>query len=343
MSNLTPTTAKGQTLFEAGAPTRIHSDLGDNKVASTYSHNVLEWSGTEADEWASQMLFMSLLAQSGGHSSPIRNATGGTLVKGTLVRLSGYASSKITVVKADADDAHGAQLVLASDLANNTNGFAYGFIPVTGTVSQPLDTSGASAVGDPVYLSGTAGEFTFTAPTGVSQLVQMVGIVLVKDATVGSIAFFPAGRMVDLTSVSGDLMAYKSADETKNNDTTFADDSELTVALPQAGVYAVEVYVKIVTSNTPGIKWGLNGPAKNDVLLLIDQRYNFCGDLTDYTSGASATWNPAGSPDTGYATIQGTVDVSAAGDLAFSWAQAVSDAADCTIKKGSWMRVKRIS
>lgn len=120
----------------------------------------------------------------------VRNETGGTLTKGSLVRLSGYsaAQSKLLVVAADANAAGGqAGYVLTADIANNANGTVYGAALVTN-----INTDAAAAVGDPLYLSETAGGFTPTAPTASSSFVQKVGIVVTKHATTGSALFFPA-------------------------------------------------------------------------------------------------------------------------------------------------------
>lgn len=139
-----------------------------------------------------ELLKLISLAVGGGFALPIRNATGGTLDAGTLVYVSGYDATegKFLVTKADADDQDKtAQLVLTADLTTATNGLAYPFATVTG-----LDTSGASAVGDPVYLSGTAGLWTLSAPASPANK-QRIGVVMVKDAATGEIHFFPGAGL----------------------------------------------------------------------------------------------------------------------------------------------------
>lgn len=119
----------------------------------------------------------------------VRNETGGTLVKGTLVRISGYSAGQNLplIVTADANTAAGqATYVLTADITNNSNGTAYGVAIVTN-----INTDAAAAVGDPLYLSETAGAFTPTAPTSVDAFAQKVGIVVTKNATTGSALFFP--------------------------------------------------------------------------------------------------------------------------------------------------------
>ena len=121
----------------------------------------------------------------------IYNNSGATLTRGTLVNLNTFTGTNGTViVKADADTNIMATHVLTADLANNTAGSAFPVATVVGTAGQPIDTSGRT-IGDAVFLSATAGGFTFSAPTGADQLSQKVGIVKVVSATVGEIVFFP--------------------------------------------------------------------------------------------------------------------------------------------------------
>lgn len=116
----------------------------------------------------------------------VRNESGSTITKGSLVRVSGLSSGAIPLITlADADGGTGfqAQYVLTADIANNANGNVYRVALVTG-----LNTNALNA-GDIVYLSGTAGAYTASAPVGDIQCVQRVGMVIVKNATTGSILF----------------------------------------------------------------------------------------------------------------------------------------------------------
>lgn len=117
----------------------------------------------------------------------VYNNLGSTLTPGTLVRLSGYTSTNgITVAKADADALAYATHVVVDAITNNTAGVVYPVAVVTG-----LATNGTS-IGDAVYLDATtAGGFTFSAPSGADQFVQVVGYVKVVHASTGEIAFNP--------------------------------------------------------------------------------------------------------------------------------------------------------
>jgi hypothetical protein len=120
---------------------------------------------------------------------PVRNATGGTLTKGTLVYICGYTETATGIVrrpkvcKADADTAaYMAKFILPRDLATATNGEAVKFLRLTA-----VNTLG-STVGNPAYLSQTAGGWTLTGPSAPA-IAQIVGRVAVVSASVGEIAF----------------------------------------------------------------------------------------------------------------------------------------------------------
>ncbi len=113
------------------------------------------------------------------------NSSGGTITAGSLVYISGWneTNTAYTITKADADagGAH-AQYILESDLTNNTAGAMAKSTRLTGQ-------NVGGAVGDPVYLSTTAGGWTLTKPTASNAIAQVVGYVAVVDAAVGVIEF----------------------------------------------------------------------------------------------------------------------------------------------------------
>lgn len=134
----------------------------------------------------------------------VRNESGGTLTKGTLVYISGYNASETAylLTKADADN-HVATYVMLDDLANNTTNT--GNCVAMGTVSN-INTSAFSAAGDAAYLSATAGAFTNSAPTGAGQVQQEVGRVKSVHASTGAIEFYP-GAALNLKLGTGWLQA----------------------------------------------------------------------------------------------------------------------------------------
>lgn len=122
---------------------------------------------------------------------PVRNATGGQLGYGILVRLSsGIADGTPKVVKADNDAGAGAYAthILPSSIENGDTGFAFKYALI-----DELDTH-TGAVGDPVYLDATAGGWTLTRPSGQS-IIQIVGFITVVGTVDGQIAFDLTGGL----------------------------------------------------------------------------------------------------------------------------------------------------
>jgi hypothetical protein len=128
----------------------------------------------------------------------VHNDTGAPLTKGTLVYINGYdaALDQYTVAKADADAGLSADLVLLEAIAANASGRAAQEALVNG-----MNTAAAN-VGDPVYLSNTAGGFQLAAPAGADQIVQQVGTVKVKNAA-GTIRFYPGKMKILAWGTSG--------------------------------------------------------------------------------------------------------------------------------------------
>jgi ribosomal protein L35AE/L33A len=123
------------------------------------------------------------------YSSPrviaqVRNETGATLTKGTVVYINGASGNKATVTKAIATgDSTSAQTfgLIFADISNNNNGYAI----LSGDISG-LDTS-AIAAGTQLYLSSsTAGEYTTTKQYAPNHLVY-VGVVTRSHVNQGSI------------------------------------------------------------------------------------------------------------------------------------------------------------
>ena len=116
--------------------------------------------------------------------SQVRNETGATLTKGTVVYISGASGNKATVSKAIAtSDSTSAQTfgLIFADIANNQNGYAI----LSGDLAG-LDTS-AFANGTQLYLSSTtAGTYTSTKQYAPNHLVY-IGVVTRSHVNQGSI------------------------------------------------------------------------------------------------------------------------------------------------------------
>jgi hypothetical protein len=124
------------------------------------------------------------VAASTNMTARVRNNTGATLTKGTVVYINGAVGQVPTVAKALANaDATSAQTlgIMSADLANNTNGN----VTVIGRVTN-LNTS-AYADGDQLYLSSTvAGTLTATKPFAPARIVY-AAIVEYAHPTQGSL------------------------------------------------------------------------------------------------------------------------------------------------------------
>jgi hypothetical protein len=114
----------------------------------------------------------------------VRNETGATLTKGTVVYINGAAGNKVTVTKAIATgDSTSAQTfgILTADIQNNQNGYAC----VLGLLEN-IDTS-AFPAGTQLYLSPTtAGWYTSTKPSAPNHLVY-IGVTERQHANQGTI------------------------------------------------------------------------------------------------------------------------------------------------------------
>jgi len=146
--------------------------------------------------------------------SSVRNQTGATLTKGTVVYVSGASGNKPLVAKASASSesaSSGTFAVITSDLPNNTNGNATAFGLLQG-VNTAAYSEGAS-----LWLSTTAGLLTTTRPAAPNHGV-FVGTVTRSHATQGEILVriqngFEVSELHDslITSpIGNDIFAYDS-------------------------------------------------------------------------------------------------------------------------------------
>jgi hypothetical protein len=161
--------------------TAAQGTLADNALSALTSNDgsvVISTTGTSKD------LSVGVAGSTGTLISQVRNETGATLTKGTVVYISGAASNKALVSKALASaDATSAQTygVVQADIPHNQNGY----VVVTGVVSG-LNTL-EYPNGTQLYLSGTtAGGYTSTKPYAPTHLVY-VGVVTYSHANQGTI------------------------------------------------------------------------------------------------------------------------------------------------------------
>jgi hypothetical protein len=171
----------------------------------------------------------------------VRNETGATLTKGTVVYINGGAGNKVTVTKAIATgDATSAQTfgVIIADIPTNQNGYACVLGLLTG-----LNTL-AYTEGQQLYLSPTtAGTVTTTKPLAPYHMVY-VAIVERIHGTQGSILVrvqngFEVEELHDSaisSAANNDLFVYESATSLWKNK-SFATLGLLTVTAGNAAYY----------------------------------------------------------------------------------------------------------
>lgn len=117
----------------------------------------------------------------------VYNKTGSTVVSGTAVALCANSDGTQGVIPADSVTGVIATHIVGSlDIANNGSGYV-----VEQITFGSLNTNAAADYNSPLYLA-TNGGYTFdTPPSGAPDIVQVVGRVLVKDASTGVIVFRP--------------------------------------------------------------------------------------------------------------------------------------------------------
>lgn len=199
-------TGNGVRIVADGSDTDVHLLLESKGAGGIYLNGVLI--GTMATQNASGVAITGGTAADLATFRTVRNETGGTLAKGTVVYLSGaYSASVPKVAKARANSLTTlpAVGVVAADIANN----AVGLVQLEGVLSG-LDTSGLTA-GNPLFVSAaTAGALVTTAPTGTDH-IQPLGTCLTSHATTGAIYLNPAGglRAADPSPADGSVTGAK--------------------------------------------------------------------------------------------------------------------------------------
>ena len=206
---------------------------------------------------------------------PVDNSTGGTLTAGTLVYISGYDASTTApqVTKADGDS-HLAEYVLSADIANAAAGVVY-----RGYTLGSQNTSGSS-VGDPIYLSATAGGWTGTALTGAAQLSQKVGVVVTSHASTGSVQFDLPGELLKIGS--GNIQSKAVAVAALADGT----DGELITwsASAVAATVAVGTATHVLTSNGSGAAPTFQAAAGGGIMQQSIESLVLTGGTTTSTS-----------------------------------------------------------
>ena len=237
------------------------ADTAIQTVTSTDGSIVVTPTGTTID------LAVSAASPASTLLTQVRNTTGATLIKGTVVYISGATGQISTVSKAIATgDTTSAQTLgmITADLANNTNGY----VTVFGLITN-IDTSSYTD-GAQLYLSGTtAGAVTTTKPSAPIHLVY-VGIVEYAHPTQGKILVkvqngYELDEIHDVSIVSpvtGQTLVYNSSTDLWVNNTvslTAGVNGTLPVANGGTGVTTSTGSGSVVLSTSPTLVTPLLG------------------------------------------------------------------------------------
>jgi hypothetical protein len=205
--------------------------------------------------------------------SLVRNQTGATLTKGTVVYINGGSGNKPTVTKAVAtSDATSAQTygVVQSNIANNKNGY----VVVIGTLDG-LNTS-AYAPGTQLYLSSTtAGTWTSTKQLAPAHLVY-VGIVVRQHVNQGVVEVkiqngYELDEIHDVQIVSvanDDILQYDSATSLWKNESLSSAGIQSAITLTTTGTSGAATLVGS-TLNIPQYSGGGSSVSPIDTQLFI--------------------------------------------------------------------------
>jgi hypothetical protein len=193
MSNIVPSLATGQSIYEAGisgfSGFRPKDDAADPRdIAGAYSHRAVVLSATETNEWIGLWEFMIQQALAGGGSLGVKNSTGTSLPAGP-VSVVGYDATDSLFTISYANNLSGglAGFVLLSALANGGQGVAY----VGGLFRSTVDTTLAT-LGDPVYVAASG--MTLSEPSGISGFSGYSHVSYVQK--IGNVASLEASGMV---------------------------------------------------------------------------------------------------------------------------------------------------
>lgn len=211
------------------------------------------------------------------------------------------------------------------DITVGTQGSATGSILMKGTTSGTVTIKTADA----------AGTWTLTLPTtdgDANQVLQTDGSGVTSWATPAS-----GGATI--------LKAYKSADQSKTNN-TYADDTHLTTTVEANANYIVRVVFYVSQgSATPNIKAQFVAPSGTTDIYGISQN-------TDSTPQISTISGIAGALNLGFSapiigdnmcTFDGSLSTGAnAGTLKIQWAQNTTNASATTVKRGSYMTLIKV-
>lgn len=149
-------------------------DLSDVTLGTLETQQVLKYNGTN---WVNDFNSVNKIE--------VRNDEGATIPIGTPLYSRGEigGSNRILVGIADSDDPTKMPCIGLANAEMNTTTTQDNYAVVSGIYNENLTGYTGLSVGDTMYVS-TSGTLTNTKPTGASELIQNVGIVLKTNGTI---------------------------------------------------------------------------------------------------------------------------------------------------------------
>jgi len=144
------------------------------------------------------------------------------------------------------------------------------------------------------------------------------------------------------------LWAVKPGPTSRASTTTLADDPDLQIELPRAGVWAFDVWLNYTggtlgssdlklgmafSGSTTFTVWGVNGINTSSTSQLQAGANTFAGTLVVGTSGGNFFT----------ADIHGEMVATTTGTLSLQWAQSSSNATSTNLRQGCWLRAWQIA
>lgn len=134
---------------------------------------------------------------------------------------------------------------------------------------------------------------------------------------------------------------WKTADTTRNTNTTTSADPDLQFGMLASTTYAIRIVVKLRSTAAGDFKWGLSGPASPTEVYGSDvaaAQFGNAQTFEAYPTNLSLFGSAAGAK---VLVIELTVENGAnAGTFSFDWAQNTSDAGPTTVKAGSYIEYR---
>lgn len=134
---------------------------------------------------------------------------------------------------------------------------------------------------------------------------------------------------------------WKTADTTRNTNTTTSADPDLQFGMLASTTYAIRIVVKLRSTAAGDFKWGLSGPASPTEVYGSDvaaAQFGNAQTFEAYPTNLSLLGSAAGAK---VLVIELTVENGAnAGTFSFDWAQNTSDAGPTTVKAGSYIEYR---